>query len=216
MSKPLRPHPLRTSPALIDGALEALGLAMGPCRMLDLAGIDVGAKVVIERGKSGDLPADPAYRAVVRKMFELGRFGQKTAVGYYRYEGRRPLADPDIDAICERLASEHGIVRRSDIAAEEIVERCLYPLINEGALILEEGIAYRPGDIDVVYTSGYGFPDFRGGPMWMADEIGLPRIVQRMDHYSRTRGNAFGYWTVSKLLRECAATGQRLADWRHP
>lgn len=204
------------TPARVDGALEALGLAMGPCRMLDLAGIDVGAKVVLERAKSGALPPDPAYRAVIRRMFELGRLGQKTALGFYRYDGRQALEDPAVDAICQALAREHGIARRPDIAPQEIVERCLYPLINEGALILEEGIAYRPGDIDVVYTSGYGFPDFRGGPMWMADEIGLSRIVERMDDYARRSGNAFGYWTVSGLLRECATKGRRLSDWRRP
>ena len=202
------------TPASIDGALEALGLAMGPCRMLDMAGIDVGAKVVLERAKAGTLPPDPAYRAVVRRMFELGRLGQKTALGFYRYDGRKALEDPAVEAICQALAREHRIPRRSDIAPQEIVERCLYPLINEGTLILEEGIAYRPGDIDVVYTCGYGFPDFRGGPMWMADEIGLARIVERMDDYARRNGNAFGYWTVSGLLREYAANGRRMSDWR--
>jgi 3-hydroxyacyl-CoA dehydrogenase len=202
------------TPAQIDGALEALGLAMGPCRMLDMAGVDVGANIVLERIKAGDAPPDPAYRAVVRRMFELGRRGQKTALGYYRYDGRKALDDPAADEICAALAREHGIARRTAITSEEIVERCLYPLINEGARILEEGIAYRPGDIDVVFTSGFGFPDFRGGPMWMADEIGLARVVERMDDYARRRGNAFGYWNVAGLLRECADGGKRVSSWR--
>src|SRR6201999_2700983 len=96
-------------PQQIDRAVEAVGMAMGPCRMLDMAGIDVGAKTVIERDKDGGLPADPAYRVVVRKLFELGRFGQKTGLGYYRYEGRTPVSDPELAAICRQLAAEHGI-----------------------------------------------------------------------------------------------------------
>lgn len=201
-------------PRQIDRAIESIGMAMGPCRMLDMAGIDVGAKTVIERDKVGGLPADPAYRVVVRKLFDLGRFGQKTGVGYYRYEGRTPVPDPEFIAICERLAAEHGVVRRANIEDAEIVERLLYPLINEGALILEEGVAYRPGDIDVVWVAGYGFPDHRGGPMFMADAIGLPVIVERLAHYARARGNLHGYWTASPLLASHVASGRRLSDWK--
>ncbi|OLL32079.1 enoyl-CoA hydratase [Burkholderia sp. SRS-W-2-2016] len=188
------------SPAQIDGAVEALGFAMGPCRMLDMAGIDVGAKVVIECGKAGGLPPDDSYRAMVRELFELGRFGQKSGAGYYRYEGRKPVADAQIARIAQELAARHGIARRTEIGGQEIVERLLYPLINEAAKILEEGIAYRPGDIDMVWTAGYGFPDHKGGPVFMADAIGLDRIVERLTHYGQVRGNRFGYWTVSPLL----------------
>ena len=201
-------------PARIDGAVEALGMAMGPCRMLDMAGIDVGAKTVIELGKTGGLPPDPSYRAVVRKMFELGRFGQKTGTGYYRYEGRTPVTDPEQARICEALAREHGIARRDDVTDQEIVERLLYTMVNEAALILEEGIAYRPGDIDIVWTAGYGFPDHRGGPVFLADEAGLRQVVTRLEHYAATRGNPFGYWNVSRLLAAEAAAGRRLSDWR--
>ena len=201
------------SAAQIDGAVEALGMAMGPCRMLDMAGIDVGAKTVIEYGKAGGLPPDDSYRAVVRKMFELGRFGQKTGAGYYHYEGRKPVADPETARIAKELAAQHGIAQRSDIGAQEIVERLMYPLINEGARILEEGIAYRPGDIDMVWTAGYGFPDHQGGPIHMADTIGLPVIAGRLAHYAKARGNAFGYWTVSPLLASLAAQDKRLGDW---
>ncbi|MES2530052.1 MAG: 3-hydroxyacyl-CoA dehydrogenase NAD-binding domain-containing protein [Pseudomonadota bacterium] len=200
------------SPSQIDGAVEALGMAMGPCRMLDMAGIDVGAKTVIEYGKAGGLPPDDSYRAVVRTMFELGRFGQKTGAGYYRYEGRKPVDDPETARIAGEMAQRHGIARRSDIGAQEIVERLLYPLINEGAKILEEGIAYRPGDIDIVWTAGYGFPDHKGGPIFMADAIGLPRIVERLAHYAQVRGDAFGYWRVSPLMASLAARGRRLSD----
>jgi 3-hydroxyacyl-CoA dehydrogenase len=201
------------SPAQIDGAVESLGMAMGPCRMLDMAGIDVGARTVIEYGKAGGLPPDDSYRAVVRRMFELGRFGQKTGSGYYRYEGRTALPDPQTTAIAREMADAHGIAQRDDIGTPEIVERLLYPLINEGARILEEGIAYRAGDIDVVWTAGYGYPADRGGPMFTADAIGLPEIVARLAHYARTRGDRYGYWTVSPLLASLAAEGRRISDF---
>ncbi|RYH52362.1 MAG: 3-hydroxyacyl-CoA dehydrogenase, partial [Alcaligenaceae bacterium] len=200
------------APAQIDHAVESLGMAMGPCRMLDVAGIDVGARTVIENGKVGGLPPDPGYRAVVQKLYELGRFGQKTGAGYYRYDGRKPIPDPEIEQIARELAVSHAIPRRTDISDQEIVERLLYPLINEGAKLLEEGIAYRPGDIDVVWTAGYGFPDHRGGPLYMADQIGLNNIEARMSHYASTRGNAFGYWTCSGLLASLASDGQRFTD----
>ncbi|CAN5910228.1 3-hydroxyacyl-CoA dehydrogenase NAD-binding domain-containing protein [soil metagenome] len=206
------------SPTQVDGAVEALGMAMGPCRMLDMAGIDVGAKTVIEYGKAGGLPPDPSYRALVQKMFELGRFGQKTGAGYYRYEGRKPVADPETTRLAAELAAAHGITQRTNhfdtpAGGQEIAERLLYPLIHEGARILEEGIAYRPGDIDIVWTAGYGFPDHQGGPIWMADRIGLVTVADRLAHHAQVRGNPFGYWTASKLLTDLAARGRRLSDW---
>lgn len=202
------------TPSQVDAAVEALGLAMGPCRMLDMAGIDVGAKTVIEYGKSGGLPPDASYRALVRRHYELGRFGQKSGAGYYRYDGRKPLPDPEAERIARELAAQHGIARRSSIAAQEIVERLIYPMVNEAAKILEEGIAYRGSDVDVVWTAGYGFPDHQGGPLFMADEIGLARIVDRLEHYGRERGNAFGYWTVSPLLKQLAVAGRRISNWK--
>lgn len=201
-------------PAQVDAAVESLGMAMGPCRMLDMAGVDVGARTVIEYGKAGGLPPDPAYRALVQKLFALGRFGQKTGTGYYRYDGRTPVPDPDVTAIAGELAAQHGIARRAAIGQEEITERLLYPLINEGLKILEEGIAYRPGDIDVVWVAGYGFPDFRGGPMWMADTIGLRVIAERLAHYAATRGDAFSYWKPAQLLTDLATSGTPLAHWK--
>lgn len=201
------------SPAQIDKAIQSLGLPMGPCRMLDLAGLDVAAKVVIERGKAGGLPPDPSYRAVVQKMMVIGRFGQKTGAGYYRYDGRTPVPDPEVEKICIDLAAKFGIQRRSDITDDEIIERCLYPLINEGAKILEEGIAYRPGDIDLVWVNGYGFPDHRGGPMHMADTIGINTIAGRLDHYARQRGDEYGYWTKAALLTRMGERSLRFADW---
>lgn len=205
------------TPADIDGVAEdpALwGMAMGPNRMLDMAGVDVGARTVIEWIKSGEGPQHPAYRILCRTMFETGSHGQKTGQGYYRYEGRNALPNPDTHALAARLAADHGIARRDAIPRQEILERLLFPMVNEAAAILSEGIAYRPGDIDVVWTAGYGFPAWRGGPLWMADEIGLSRIVARMDHYATTLGNDQGQWTVAPLLRELAATGARISDWR--
>ncbi len=200
-------------PRQIDQVIEKLGLAMGPCRMLDMAGIDVGAKTVIEYEKAGGLPPDPSYRVVCRQLFAQGHFGQKTGAGYYRYEGRTPLDNPQTQAICAALATQHGISRRSDIGEQEIMERLIFSMVNEGARILEEGIAYRGSDIDVVWTAGYGFPDHKGGPMFLADEIGLKHVVERLDHYAASRGNPFGYWSVSPLLRRLASEGQRLSQY---
>ena len=205
------------TPAAIDGAVEdwhRWGMAMGPCRMLDMAGIDVGAKTVIELGKAGGLPPDPSYRAVARHLFELGRHGQKTGLGYYRYEGRKPVEAEETLQSSRELARRHGISRRVAIGADEIVERLFYPMVNEAAKILEEGIAYRPGDIDVIWVAGYGCPDHRGGPVWMADDIGLESIVRALDRYAKEHGDRFGYWTVSPLLRRLAASRERLSDWR--
>lgn len=201
------------TPSQVDAAIEGLGFAMGPCRMLDMAGIDVGAKTVIEYGKAGGLPPDPTYRAVVRKLFELGQFGQKTGAGYYRYDGRIPIPNPDTLATCVTLSEQHGFARRSNIADEEIVERLIYCMVNEGARILEEGIACRGSDIDVVWTAGYGFPSHQGGPMYFADAHGLAHVVERLDHYAATRGNPFGYWDVSPLLRRLAGDGARISTY---
>jgi 3-hydroxyacyl-CoA dehydrogenase len=202
------------SPAEVDAAVEAFGMAMGPCRMLDMAGVDVGARTVIEYGKAGGLPPDPSYRALVRKLYALGRHGQKTGAGYYRYQGRQALPDPETERIAAELAAEHGIVRRSGIGPGEIVERLLYPMVNEAARILEEGIAYRPGDIDVVWTAGYGFPDHQGGPLFMADRIGLPEVVRALSRHGQARGNRFGYWTIAPLLGQLAEQGRRISEWR--
>ena len=200
------------SPQQIDRAIEAQGLAMGPCRMLDMTGTDVAASVVVEGVKSGALPKDPTYRAPVRALAERGRKGQKSGSGYYRYEGRTPVLDEEVTALLAGLAAQHGITQRTDISDEEIVERCLYTLVNEAAAILEEGMAYRPGDIDVVWVNGYGFPAQRGGPVWMADAIGLAQIVSALQRHGVERGNAHGYWNVSPLLARTSASDHRLSQ----
>jgi 3-hydroxyacyl-CoA dehydrogenase len=188
-------------PRRIDAALEAFGMAMGPCRMMDLAGVDVCAKVVDERAKEGKLPPDPAYRIVCRELAALGRFGQKTGSGFYRYEGRSAVDDNDALAqICARLAACMGVARRDTVTDEEIVERCLLPLINEGARILDEGIAAREGDLDVVWLAGYGFPPERGGPMYYAATLGRRAMAERLKAYGQARGNAYGYWTPATSL----------------
>ena len=204
------------TPGQIDAAIESLGMAMGPCRMLDMAGVDVGARTVIERDRDGGLPADPAYRIVCRALFERGRHGQKTGSGYYRYEGRRALPDEATLALCAELAQRHGIARRQAIGTREIVERLMFSLVNEGARLLGEGIAARASDIDVVWTAGFGFPRHLGGPMHWADETGLEQVVQGLNRWAAARGNAHGYWSVSPLLRALAQGGGRLARWEPP
>lgn len=200
------------TPTQVDRVIEAFGMAMGPCRMMDMAGIDVGAKVVAERGKDGKLPADPSYRAPCQKLAELGRHGQKTGAGYYKYDGRNPVHDPAVDQILAELAAQYGIARRTDISDEEIFERCFYPLINEGAKILEEGIAYRAGDIDIVWLNGYGFPAVKGGPMHTGNVIGLKKLEARLNAYAAQRGNVQGYWTPAKLLSDLANSDKQFGN----
>jgi 3-hydroxyacyl-CoA dehydrogenase len=205
------------TPTQIDRAVEdhrLWGMVMGPCRMLDMAGVDVAAKVLLERSRQGTLPSDPAYRAAVRRLHAEKRFGQKSGAGYYRYEGRKPMEDEQALRLFETLANELGVTRRRSIGDVEIVERLLYPMINEGMKILDEGIAYRASDIDVVWTAGYGFPDHRGGPMFMADRIGLRQIVDRLQAHGSERGDHLGYWTVSPLLARHAAEGRRITPQR--
>ncbi|KQP37082.1 3-hydroxyacyl-CoA dehydrogenase [Pseudorhodoferax sp. Leaf274] len=202
------------TPRQLDAVMESIGMAMGPCRMLDMAGVDVGAKTVIERGKAGGLPDDPGYRCLVRELHAQGRHGQKTAAGFYRYEGRLAVDDSRTLEIAAALAQRHGIARRDGIDSQEVLERLLYPMVNEAARLLEEGIALRGSDVDVVWTSGYGFPEALGGPLFMADAIGLADIVRQLDHYARQHGDGHGYWTVSPLLRQLAAEGRRISQWR--
>ncbi len=192
------------SPRRIDRALEDFGMAMGPCRMLDLAGVDVAAQVVIERERQGGLPSDPLYRIVARELMRIGRFGQKSGEGFYRYEGRKAVDDAQAAAIIRKLGERHGIEARADIPDREIVERCLLPLINEGFRILEEGIACRSSDIDVVWLSGYGFPPERGGPMFLARQWGLEHVKQRLLHYAGG-GDRHGYWTPAPTIDRATA-----------
>ncbi|MCE5263852.1 MAG: enoyl-CoA hydratase/isomerase family protein [Deltaproteobacteria bacterium] len=200
------------APEQIDRVITRFGFAMGPCAMLDLAGTDVRAKVVIEAKNKGLLPNDERYELVTDKLVEAGRYGIKTGAGYYRYEAgnRKPQPDPEVATLIEAEAARLGIERRQ-IKEDEILGRCLYPLINEGARILEEGIALRLGDIDLVWIYGFGFPRLRGGPMHYADTIGLKGIYEGMLEYRGRFGNQ--YWAVAPLLEKLAREGKRFRDY---
>jgi len=190
------------TPQQVDRALEAFGLAMGPFRMTDLAGIDVGWR--IRKGKAHLRPKDERYSPVADRLAEMGRYGQKTGAGYYKYEGRDPVPDPVVDEIIATSAREQGITRRT-ISDEEIVQRCMYPLVNEGALILEEGIAIRSSDIDITYLFGYGFPAYRGGPMFWAEQTGLDRVLATIREFEKVHGK---HWKPAPLLVKCAEAGK--------
>jgi 3-hydroxyacyl-CoA dehydrogenase len=197
-------------PQQIDKALEAFGFAMGPFRVSDLAGNDIGW--AIRKRLYAEYP-DRAYSKIPDRICELGRFGQKTGAGWYDYEPgeRNPLPSEVVTKIVLEESAHLGLARRK-IGDEEIVERALYALVNEGARILEEGIAQRSSDIDVVYIAGYGFPDFRGGPMFHADAVGLPNVLRAM------RAFAKGYqpeaWRPAPLLTKLAAESGSFTAWR--
>ena len=187
-------------PAQIDRVIEAFGFAMGPFAMRDLAGNDVG--FMIRRGRK--LPADERWSPILERIVSAGRLGQKAGKGFYRYEGRTRIVDPEVTALIESVSRELGI-RRREIPDEEILDRLLHPLVNEGARILEEGIAIRASDIDVVYVYGYGFPAYRGGPMFWAEQSGLQRVVDTMRRLAPTHG---ARWRPAPLLERLAAAGQ--------
>ncbi len=197
-------------PESIDAAMYDWGMAMGPISVADLAGLDVGYKAhealpVEERG-------DPRSYRVPDTLVEMGRLGQKSGAGFYNYdpETRRKSSDPAVLEIIEREAKELGI-ERQPIEADEIVDRLIFALINEGLLILEEGIAQRPGDIDVVYAYGYGFPAWRGGPMHYADAVGLETVLARINEF-RDRFGADN-WTPAPLLEELVRENLTIAEW---
>lgn len=193
------------TPAEIDGALEAWGLAMGPNAMMDLAGIDVG--YLIRREHPLTEERRRLYR-VTDKISEMGRHGQKTGAGYYKYEGRTRIADEAIVAMFEEEARAQHINRRT-LPPEEIVERCLLRLANEGALLLDDGIALRASDIDTIYLTGYGFPAWRGGPMWQIEHaIGLEATAARIRAYETRYG---ARWALAPLIDRLAKDGASLA-----
>ena len=196
------------TPAEVDRALEAFGMAMGPNAVGDLAGLDVG--YAVRRGWR-DRPDDPRFYRVSDLLVEHGRLGQKNGRGFYRYEpgARRGTPDPEVDALIRAEAARLGIARRT-VGADEIVERCTLALIDEGFRLLEEGIAARASDIDLVWCHGYGFPRERGGPMCYADTLGLERVLERIRSYAATCGPR--YWTPAAGLERLAHDGGRLAD----
>jgi 3-hydroxyacyl-CoA dehydrogenase len=194
------------SPGQVDRALEKFGMAMGPFRMSDLAGNDVGW--YIRKRRYVEKP-DVVYSRIADRLCELGRFGQKTRLGWYRYEsGRRDaLTDPAVDALIASYRTEHGMTPRK-IADREIVDRCIYALVNEGARILEDGIALRASDIDVVYLTGYGFPLYRGGPMHYADTVGLFNVIRAMRRFAAFGRGDPAFWQPAPLLARLAAEGK--------
>lgn len=182
-------------------------MAMGLLRVLDLAGQDIGW--AIRKRRAVEQPDRP-YSGIVDRICEMGRFGQKVGKGIYNYaDGRTAVPDPEIERLFADYSAEIGLERRS-IGDAEIVERCLLALINEGARIVGEGIAYRPVDVDMIFLNGYGFARERGGPMFQADEQGLATVLEKIRILAAGR-NGWA-WEPAALLVELAAQGKRLAD----
>jgi len=192
-------------PQQIDGALQGFGMAMGPFRMGDLAGLDIGWATRKRRAAEAGVEMKPV---VADTLCEAGRFGQKTGAGWYRYEaGRRdPIPDPVTQSLIEQYRKDNAITPRQ-IDDAEVVERCIFALVNEGARILAEGIAARASDIDVVYLNGYGFPQHRGGPMLYADTVGLPTVVRALRRFAAEPG-ADASWQPAALLVQLAEDGK--------
>ncbi len=193
------------TPADIDKALEAWGWAMGPLAVMDLAGIDVGWRIRKEHKLSDERRR--LYK-VIDAIADMGRFGQKTGAGYYKYEGRNRIEDPQITAMFRAEAAKQGIEPRNGIPAEEIIERSLLRLVNEGANILDEGIASRASDIDTIYLNGYGLQAWRGGPMWQADAMGLAKVAERIKFYEAKYGPR---WKIAPLIETLAASNGTFA-----
>ncbi len=191
----------------VDAVLYEFGMAMGPIATGDLAGLDIGRRI---RKEYKDDQNQVRGLKVADRLCEMGRFGQKTGGGYYRYdENRRAIPDPDVEKLAEQVAAENGITRRA-IGADEIVERTIYALINEGAKILEEGYALRAVDIDIIYINGYGFPGWRGGPMWYGDTAGLKNVYDRVSEFHQQMGEV---WQPAPLLKQLVERGKTFADF---
>ncbi len=197
-------------PREIDTALENWGMAMGILAVFDMAGVDVGVNV--HKANADKYPIDPTYYQPDFALVEAGRLGQKNGKGYYRYEkgDRKRYDDPVALDILRKRAAELQ-VPQSTHSEEEIVERCLYPMINDGFKILDEGIVLRAADIDVVWTSGYGFPRYRGGPMHYAEAIGLKKVLAGIEKYRDRFGPM--HWEPARLLVELVNGGRSIADW---
>jgi 3-hydroxyacyl-CoA dehydrogenase len=189
------------TPWQIDNALKAFGFPMGLYLMKDMAGLDIGWSIRKNREAARDKSL--RYSIVADRICELGRFGQKTGAGYYRYEGRTPSPDPEIEVLIKNISAELGIERRT-FSDEEIVTRVLCAMANEGAKVVKDGIAIRASDIDVVYLFGFGFPRHRGGPMFWAEQYGLANVLDVVRQYHQTQGV---FWEPAELLVERAATG---------
>ncbi|HYX71021.1 MAG TPA: 3-hydroxyacyl-CoA dehydrogenase NAD-binding domain-containing protein, partial [Terriglobales bacterium] len=194
----------------VDAALTGFGMAMGPLATGDLAGLDVGWRI---RKEYRHLEKPGVRQPLAEdRLCEMGRFGQKTGAGWYKYdENRRAVPDPEVEELVRKWAGEAGIAQRQ-ISAEEILERCMYALVNEGARILEEGYAMRAVDIDIIYLNGYGYPAYRGGPMWYADTVGLKKVLERIREFEKQHGEL---WQPAPLLVRLAGQGMDFAGF-HP
>jgi 3-hydroxyacyl-CoA dehydrogenase len=197
-------------PEQVDKVLYDFGFPMGPFAVSDLAGIDVGYK--IRQHREATRPKHLRYSGIADTLYEMGRYGQKTGKGWYLYEkgNRTPIPDPEIAALIVATSKRLGIERRL-ISDEEILQRCLYPLINEGAKILEEGIAERSSDLDVVWLHGYGFPRYRGGPMYWADSLGLAHVHDTMRRFHEKHRD---WLEPAPLLARLARDGGTFGAWR--
>ena len=195
-------------PQQVDGALQKFGLAMGRFAMSDLAGLDISWSS--RKRAAATRPTHLRYSKVADRLCEMGRFGQKTGSGFYRYEvgSRTPIPDPIVQQVIKDCAREAGIERR-EIDAAQVVERCIYALVNEGAKVLQEGIAQRSSDIDLIYVNGYGFPAWRGGPMFYADTVGLATVYRRICEFHAQHG---AFWTPAPLLKKLAEEGRSFKE----
>ncbi len=192
----------------VDAALYEYGMAMGPMAVGDLAGLDVGWRI----RKEFKHTEKPGVRQPIAedKLCEMGRYGQKTGAGWYKYdENRRAIPDPEVARLVSQWAAEAGI-KQHPISKEEIIDRCIYALVNEGARILDEGYALRAVDIDIIYINGYGFPAYRGGPMWYADTVGLKKVYDRISEFHKQHGY---WWEPAPLLKKLAEEGKKFADF---
>ena len=196
------------SPAQVDAAAEKWGLAMGPFTMGDMAGLDIGWE--IRKRRYAERP-NFVYSKVGDRICEAGRYGQKTGKGWYRYEpgNRKPIPDPEVERIISQYRSENNLKTRP-VSDGEIVERLVYALVNEAAYILEEGIALRASDIDMVYLTGYGFPPYRGGPMFYADTVGLQNVLNSIQRFQT--GYQGSVWKPAPLLVKLAKEGRKFND----
>jgi len=189
------------TPAQVDNVLYEFGFPMGPFSMSDLAGLDIGWK-----------EQESSSSTIREVLCENGRRGQKNGRGYYTYDSdtRAATPDPEVEQLIKDFAVGQGIEQR-DVTDQEVLERLLYPMVNEGAKILEEKIAIRGSDIDVVWVNGYGWPVYRGGPMHWADSIGLAEIVGKIEGYSASLGGR--HWELSPLLQSLAGSGGQLQTY---
>ncbi len=192
------------TPSRIDTALELFGMAVGPCRWMDLAGVDDQAKAVGRLLRDGRHADDASYRQVCQSLHAMGRHGRKAAAGYFRYQDSTALPDPIVGEVAMQLATQFGITRRLHISDDEIVERCIFSMVNEGYALLSQGIARQAGDIDAICATGYGFPRYRGGPMHHAERLGAQHVLGRLQAYGDRMPRWRADWQAQSVLQALA------------